>query len=102
MRWPMWAARVSVERPEASGREMKAEFQPLRLSLRDVLASSVTVSTAMPPISSRALRRMTALEPQNIVAFHVSLPFWMKSWKSEFSIGMARSRCMFFSKGSGE
>ena len=45
---------------------------------------------------------MTVEEPQNIVAFQVSFPFWMKSWKSEFSIGSARSRCMFFSKGSGE
>ena len=79
MRCPMCAASVSVERPEATGLEMKALFQPRRLSLRDVWASSVTVSTAMPPTSLRAERRITALEPQNIVAFQVSLPRWMKS-----------------------
>mgnify|MGYP007025244173 CR=1 FL=1 len=39
-----------------------------------VCASSVTVSTAIPPISSRALRRITAHEPQKKVAFQLSLP----------------------------
>ena len=75
MRWPTWAESDSVESPEATGFEMKADFQPRRLSFKDVWASSVTVSTAIPPICMRAARRMTALEPQNITAFQVSFPF---------------------------
>ncbi len=52
---------------------MYAEFQPCICMRSEVCASSVTVSTAMPPTWSKALRRSTAQEPQKNEAFQKSL-----------------------------
>ena len=74
-RWPMCRDSRSVARPAASGKLTNAVRQPLRWKRSAVWASSVTVSTAKPSVSSRASRRITAQEPQKKVAFQKSLPF---------------------------
>ena len=53
---------------------MYAVFHPRICMRSEVCASSVTVSTAMPPTSSSAARRITAQDPQKNAAFQKSLP----------------------------
>ena len=69
MRWPMCSASRSVASPPASGIFRYALSQPCRCSFSAVCASSVTVSTAKPPMSASAARRSTAHEPQKNAAF---------------------------------
>ena len=102
MRWPMCAARLSVARPAACGTLMYAVFHPRRCMRKAVCASSVTVSTAMPPIASSAARRITAHEPQKKLAFQRSLPSWIRRWNNSLSLGTRRNRPRLRSNGSGE
>ena len=51
--------RRSVANPAACGMLMYAVFQPPICISKEVCASSVTVSVAIPPISSSAVRRNT-------------------------------------------
>ena len=74
MRCPTCAESRSVARPAACGILMYAVPQPFICMRSEVCASSVTVSTAMPPISSSAVRRSTAHDPQKNVAFQKSFP----------------------------
>ena len=64
----------SVASPAACGILMYAVFHPRVCMRRQVCASSVTVSAAIPPISSSASRRSTAHEPQKNAAFQKSFP----------------------------
>ena len=59
--------------------------------------SSVTVPVAKPPMSSSALRRITAQLPQKKAEFQQSLPRWMTRKNSVCSVHTAtaagRQRC---------
>ncbi len=89
-RWRMQSASDTGASPAASGRRRKALSQRRRCSRSEVCASSVSDWVAKPPTSSRAVRRSTAQEPENIAAFQVSLPSWIRAWNSALSAGMGR------------